>query len=172
MEEALGLSLNSLKRMATAKTMKLKGVLGGREVIILVDSGASHSFIAADLVHSLAIPTDLSVRHKIEVGNGMSFQQSGICRGVKVFVQGFWVVEDFFPFELGNADLVLGISWLRTLGEVRADWAKFTMRFQKGAEWICWTRDPSLSYSLVSLRSLSRIWNHTRIGVLLEFRAA
>lgn len=98
-------------------------------MIILVDSGASHSFIATNLVHNLAIPTDLSVHHKIEVGNGMSLQQSGICRGVKVFLQGHWVVKDFFPFELGSADLVLGILWLRTLGEVRADWAKFTMRF-------------------------------------------
>ena len=136
----------------------------------MVDSGASHSFISADLVSRLAIPTDLSAQHKIEVGNGMSFRQSGICRGVQVLVQGHVVTEDFFPFELGSADLVLGISWLRTLGEVRADWDKFTMRFQHGSKWICWTGDPSLCYSPVSLRSLSRLWHHSGVRMLLELR--
>lgn len=120
-EETLGLSMNLLKGMAMAKTMKINGTIGEREVIILLDSGASHSFIAADLVHSLSITTYLSVHHKIEVGNSMSFQQRGMCRGVRVLVQGFWVVEDFFPFDLRSVDLVLGISWMRTLGEVHAD---------------------------------------------------
>lgn len=65
-EENVGLSLNSLRGFASAKTMKLWGSIGDREVIVLVDSGASHSFISAELVQILALPTDLSVRHKIQ----------------------------------------------------------------------------------------------------------
>ncbi|XP_024022962.1 uncharacterized protein LOC112092044 [Morus notabilis] len=167
-EETAALSLNSIQGFTIAKTMKLQGTIGGREVAVLVDSGASHSFISNRLVHDLAIPTESSVRHNIQVGNGMSFQQIGICRGVRVLIQEQWVIEDFFPFELGSADIVLGVTWLKTLGEVRADWGKFTVKFQREGKWISWTEDPSLSCSPVSLRAMARLWSPGEMGVLLE----
>lgn len=95
-EGNVDLSLNFLRGFASAKTIKLRGTIGDREVVVLVDSGASHSFISVELVRILALPSDLSVRHKIQVGNDMSFQQSGVCRGVRILIQGHWVVEDFF----------------------------------------------------------------------------
>lgn len=74
----------------------------------------------------------------------------------------------FFRLNLGSADLVLGVTWLKTLGEARVDWAKFTMKFQRDGEWISWTGDPSLSRSSISLLSLTRSWSPWEIGVLLE----
>lgn len=56
-EETAALSLNWIRGFMTAKTMKLRGTIGEQEVIVLVESGASHSFISTHLVHDLAIPT-------------------------------------------------------------------------------------------------------------------
>lgn len=101
---------------------------------MLVDSEASHSFISAHIAQELAIPTDVTVQHKIQVGNGMSFQQNGIYRGVRVLVRGQWVDEDFFPFELGSADLVLGVTWLKTLGEGASRLGKVHYQVSEGWE--------------------------------------
>ena len=47
---SLDLSLNSLMGFTSSHTMKVKGFLGAQEVVILIDSGASHNFIASKLV--------------------------------------------------------------------------------------------------------------------------
>ena len=39
-------SLNSLMGFTSSHTMKVKGLLGAQEVVILIDSGVSHSFIS------------------------------------------------------------------------------------------------------------------------------
>lgn len=31
-------------------------------------------------------------------------------------------MQDLFPFNLGNVDIILGVNWLLTLGEVRSNW--------------------------------------------------
>lgn len=118
-EEALNakvdLSLNSKRGFSSSNMMKLWGRIGGREVVVLVDTGATHSFISEVVVRELHLPTNSTVSNNILVGNGVSVKQTGICREVKVWIQGHLVEENFFPFELGGADLVLGVSWLSTL---------------------------------------------------------
>ena len=80
----------------------------------------------------------------VQVGNGMNFQQQGVCRELRVLIQGCEVIDDFFPFELGSADLVLGVTWLRTLGMVHADWEQFSMSFWMNGAWVSLKGDPDL----------------------------
>lgn len=85
---------------------------------MLVDSIASHSFVSNLVVQELGLTCDPSVRCRVQVGNGMCIKQQGVCQGMELVIQGFKVVEDFFPFEFGSVDVVLGVTWLRRLGEV------------------------------------------------------
>lgn len=39
-------------------------------------------------------------------------------------------------FDLEGIDLILGISWLATLGEMIVDWRKQTMKFQQNGKWV------------------------------------
>ena len=48
--EVVELSINSVVGLTPPQTMKVKGEVGGQEVLVLIDSGASHNFIAAELV--------------------------------------------------------------------------------------------------------------------------
>ena len=54
----LDLSLNSLIGITLSHTMKVRGSLGAREVVILIDSRASHSFIASKLMQELKLPCE------------------------------------------------------------------------------------------------------------------
>lgn len=83
-------------------------------------------------------------------------------------IQGLKVVDEFFPFELGSADMVLGVTWLRRLGDVRADWSRFIMKFKAGNMWVSWMGDPSLCYTQVSLRLMARSLGPHQVGILLE----
>ena len=60
-------------------------------------------------------------------------------------------------FPLGTMDLILGISWLATLGEVRSNWVEPSMKFKQGHEWVTLHRDPTLVRSALSIRSLQKL---------------
>ena len=90
--------------------MKVWGLLSSHEIVVLVDSEASDSFIATKLVQELDISCEATTRLGVQVGNS-------------------FIATKFFPFELGSVAMVLEVTWLHTLGEVRADWNRFTMCF-------------------------------------------
>ncbi|XP_024018362.1 uncharacterized protein LOC112090683 [Morus notabilis] len=129
-----GLSLNAMMGIASSDTMKLKGAIGEREVLILIDSGASHNF--------------LSLRGRARDANS--------------------IVHHGQLWHPGCAEVVLGISWLRTLGEVRANWREFTLKFRASEGWICLKGDPTLRWEPVSFRALTRKCQGEVSGALLE----
>lgn len=50
------LAINSMVGLDSPRTMKLLGTVGGRSVVVLIDSGASHNFIEEELIKDLGIP--------------------------------------------------------------------------------------------------------------------
>ena len=61
---------------------------------------------------------------------------------------------DCYPFNLGGVDLILGVAWLETLGDVRANWKKMTMAFDLLGENRILQGNPALSFSQASLKSI------------------
>ena len=55
--------------------------------------------------------------------------------------------------ELGNLDLILGIDWLKTLGEVIHDWKDQSMPFKQGDRWVELKASPSPMGSPTSLKA-------------------
>ena len=70
--------------------------------------------------------------------------------------------------ELGSSDVILGMKWLATLGETQVDWGTLIMRFKVGDTTITLHGDPSLSKTLVTMKSIMKAFRKGREGVLLE----
>ena len=157
LKDAVELSLNSMVGLTTPGTMKIKETIGSKEVIILVDSGATHNFLSLELVQQLALPLTTTTSYEVMMGTGISVKGKGICRGVCISMQGLTVVEDFLPLELGNTDVILGMPWLGTLGDVKVNWKMLTMKIKMGKAVIVLKGDPSLSRIEVSLKAMARL---------------
>ena len=132
MVEKVQISLNSLVGLTNPGTMKLRGLLGGKEVIVLVDCGATHNFISWDVVHRMGIPFTETPDYGVETGTGESVQGKGICRDVVLTLQELTIVESFLPIELGSTDVVLGMQWLGSVGRMEVDWNKLEMYIKMG----------------------------------------
>ena len=52
------LSLCSARGLTQPQTMKMEGVIQGRKVLVLIDSGASHNFISTRLIQELRLGVD------------------------------------------------------------------------------------------------------------------
>ena len=92
------------------QTMKLKGELQGQEVLILIDSGASHNFITSKLVKKLGLKLESTKPYYIRLGDGNRKSTQGCCQNLKVQSGPCMIKGDFFLFNLGGVNLILGVA--------------------------------------------------------------
>ena len=168
-EGLVELSMNSVVGLNGPKTMKVRGRIGNKDVIVLIDSGASHNFISTVLVEQLNLPTTATEGYGVVMGTGTAVQGRGICRGVAVTLAELEVVEDFLPLELGSSDLILGVQWLGSLGTTSTNWQTLTMKFKVGGKAVTIRGDPTLHRAKVSLKSMMRTLKQEGEGFLVEF---
>ncbi|CAJ2636500.1 unnamed protein product [Trifolium pratense] len=118
-----------LGSMGESHTMKVGGRIQNVELLVLIDSGASHNFISPKVTTALGLAITPTTTRNIKLGDGHKVSTTGMCKGVKMKVGEFEIVVDAFVLELGGMDMVLGVAWLSTLGKVVMDWKAMTMQF-------------------------------------------
>lgn len=96
-------------------------------MLILIDSGASSNFISYKLVKELKLKLKLedTEEYTIEVGNGEKLSHKGVCVGLQLQVRGIEISQNFFLMTLGGTEVVLGMDWLASLGDIKANFKKF-----------------------------------------------
>ncbi|KZV43200.1 peroxidase 64 [Dorcoceras hygrometricum] len=146
--------------------MKLRDRIQGTEIVVMLDSGTSHNFISRTLVEQLELAVDETVQFGVCLGDGARVTCQGICRQLLVDLRHCEIQIDSYVFELGGVDLILGIDWLRTLGEVVVNWETMSMSFTLGKGVVTLTGDPSLNRSVISRRALLRMAEIEFSGVL------
>lgn len=70
---------------------------------------------------------------------------------------------------MGSSDVILGIKWLRTLGDMPVNWRDLKMTLWEGNRQVMLTGNPSLSRTLISImKSLTRMLKHESNLFLLQ----
>lgn len=83
----------SMAGISSPGTMRLRGVIRGRAVTVLIDSGASHNFISSSLIPIVQLTPD---EFGVQLGNGSRQRSEGVCKGVAMMLAGCEVVADYF----------------------------------------------------------------------------
>ncbi|XP_013594601.1 PREDICTED: uncharacterized protein LOC106321497 [Brassica oleracea var. oleracea] len=170
-QELQVMSLQSMAGLTTKRTMRIKGHISGEEVVVLIDSGASCSFIATRVVEKLGLPVVPTQEFGVAIGDGRIMTSSGKCEGLKLIIQGIEIQGDFRLFDLGATYMVLGYTWLTSLGETIINWGLHIMHFQIDQEWVTITGDPALLRDQVSLNSMEKLCDNEEVVYLLELSA-
>ena len=161
-------SLNSVVGFTLNHKMKIRGRIGEQDVVVLIDSGATHNFISNKVVDRLGLClTDIG-SFGVVMGTGKVEKSRGICRGLILLLPGVQVVENFLPLDLGSIDVILGIKWLQTLGEMKVNWKLLTMEFRVNSQVVVLRGDSSLSKTFVSLKTMIKVIQDARQGFLVE----
>lgn len=82
----------------------------GYPILLLVDSGASHNFIAKELVASLGLGLADTKPYGVSLGNGSRCESKGVCPVIKVKIGKHYVVVDAYVLDLGGVDIILGVE--------------------------------------------------------------
>lgn len=167
----VNLSINSLVGFNSPKTIKIKGEIRGREVVVLIDGGATHNFIAEEVVKELKISVETMDAYGVVLGTGGVVQATSVCKDVNLTIANLSITHDFLPLPLGSADVILGVTWLEMLGKVVFYYKLSEMEFSLG-EWVVILQgDRSLVRSQVSLKSIMKTFEKEDQGVSIELSA-
>ena len=123
------ISLHALSGVSTPRTMLVTGLVRGRQLHILIDSGSTHNFVSLKFAKRLACSTTPALAFQVMVANGERLRCDEIYLAVPMEIQGYKFRTNMYPIDLQGSDVVLGIQWLQNLGRVLHDWSKLSMEF-------------------------------------------
>jgi len=109
--------------------MKLQDWVNRKRVLILINIGASHNFVSIDLDVELGLKVDATPPYNVCLGDGHKKITSGCCRTIMVQLEEHVVEKMFYLFEVGGVGLILGVTWLASLRDVKVNWNTLTMSF-------------------------------------------
>ena len=118
--------------------MHLHVYIHGHRLLALLDSGSTHNFVDAEKMRQLCLVTLLHPAMRILVANGDRVPCEGVARDVARAIGTEEFAIPCFGIDLGGFDVILGVSFLRTLGPILWDFKDLCMSFMRGARRILW----------------------------------
>lgn len=115
------ISLNAMSTMAvpTFRTIRVTGHVGKQLINVFIDCGSSHNFIHPSVVQKLGLKTHKVNPVVVEVTDGNKLTTSELCSIFTWKMQGQEFKADLLVLPVGGCEVVLGIQWLATLGDVK-----------------------------------------------------
>jgi hypothetical protein len=127
--ELLGISMHALAGAPAPRTMRLMGRILGQQVVILIDTGSTHSFVDQNLAKRLQLPAQGRSQLTVMVANGDIIPCPGCCTTITFSLQEYDFKTNLHLLVLGGCDMVLGVDWLSSLGPILWDFVELTMKF-------------------------------------------
>nr|XP_027081138.1 uncharacterized protein LOC113703854 [Coffea arabica] len=120
--QTMEMSLHALSEALKRKTITLTGVLDGEEVLILVDTGSSDSYISSELVIGMDVKYQwMDQPFSVIMGNGTSVTSNAVCLGVQWSINQHNFKFNLKVMELGGWDIILGVDWMTHFSPITFD---------------------------------------------------
>ncbi|XP_022032945.1 uncharacterized protein LOC110934059 [Helianthus annuus] len=124
------ISIHALTGIPSFSTMQVVGNIGTKTLQILIDSGSTHNFIDEKLAVKLGCVMKDIEGMKVGVANGSQLLCVKVCPGFQWQMQGLWMKADVLVLPLASYDMVLGVQWLSSLGDIVWNFQDLTMQFR------------------------------------------
>jgi hypothetical protein len=151
------LSVAALSGVEAPRTLKIKDQIQGVEMLILIDSGSSHSFISEQVATVLKGVTTVSSPTQVQVANGHTLQSLSEMLNAEWFIQGCQFHSDLKVLALQSYDMILGMEWLERFSPMKIHWAHkwLSIPYNNGTITLQGILPGSLECNMVELIQLS-----------------
>ena len=85
---------------------------------ILMDTGNTHNFLSMSTAKRIGCKLQPTVPLKVYVANENQMMSKYMCKDFQWSLQGIPYVADAMVLPLCSCDMVLGVQWLSTLGNI------------------------------------------------------
>ena len=124
------ISLNALNGVSSYQTPRVVGIFGNKhELHILVDSGSTHNCLDINLAKRLGCNIRKTCQLSVTMAGGRKLLSVSECKGFTWKLKGQTFMSGVMLLPRGGCDMVLGIQWLSTLGQIMCDFKELKMQF-------------------------------------------
>ena len=109
---------------STSRTMKFMGTIQGMELLILLDSGSSHSFLSAHVAQHIQGVSSLPQMMSVQVANGDRIQCMQHIPQVVWSLGACEFQSNLRILPLQTYDLIVGMDWLELYSPMMVHWAE------------------------------------------------
>ncbi|XP_037412327.1 uncharacterized protein LOC119275560 [Triticum dicoccoides] len=147
--------------------IRLTCQVGGQEVVFLLDSGSSHSFLSDRLAGHLVGQQPLSKVQKVRIAGGGQLECSSWIPNCGWSVGGHQFVNDFKILPLQHYDGIIGMDWLSAQGTMSVNWLQKWLSFDyKGTKVVLQGDLPSECEFIVVELQLIQDTQETKVTVM------
>jgi hypothetical protein len=164
-----GGTIATLSGVPRYNTLGLKDLVQGQRMTALVDGGATHNFIDASLVARRGLRTKEFKGFHLAVADGYTMTCLDMIPNLEVKLGNYTLTDTFYVVDLSDTDVVLGVQWLYSLGEIGFNYQTLTMSFRDASGSRVVLRGMSTGAPRgVSTKRLERIFRHGDVAYATE----
>ncbi|GJU75271.1 reverse transcriptase [Tanacetum coccineum] len=124
------ISLHALSGVPHFRTMRVCGYVGKYKIHILIDSGSTHNFIDTSTAKRIGCRISATIPLQVDVADKNKIMSTSMCKQFTWQLQGETFVTEAMLVPLGGCEIVLGVQWLATLGNIQWNFSELRMSFQ------------------------------------------
>ncbi|XP_035818132.1 F-box domain containing protein isoform X1 [Zea mays] len=172
--EILAISAAAVSGGEGNRTIRLLASVCGQQVLILVDSGSSGSFMSNKLMGTISPVQKLPRPIRVKVADGRILWSKHWVPNCKWLCGGITFHMDLKVLPLSGYDMILGMDWLEGYSPMAVHWAEKWMKFlHNGKEVLLQGLKPQLgSCRQLSSTQLRGLVKRDVVEQLLEIRVA
>lgn len=128
----MAISPQAVNGTESSHSIRLRGWVQGIEVLMLIDSGSTHSFVDHQLGLRLSGVKAMTEPVRVKIAYGGHLSCSLHILGCDWLTQGINFKSDFRLLALGAYDVILGMDWLEQFSPMKVDWLQKWLEFKLG----------------------------------------
>jgi len=121
--------LNSIAGTEEGEALRLCSLVKNKVMLMLVDSGSSHSFVSADFLHKVGIHAVPAPSKSVGLANGETLISDKYVPKLEWWVQGYSFFTDMRVLDFGAYDCILGFDLLKQFSPITHHWENRIMEF-------------------------------------------
>lgn len=125
----MAISQQAVSGTESGSSIRLRGWVQGTEVLMLIDSGSTHSFVDKQIGLKLMGVKALKCPAKVKIADGGELTCSWVIPDCDWYTQGVSFKTDFRLLPLGNYDAILGMDWLSKFNPMHVNWSEKWVEF-------------------------------------------
>nr|GEU73192.1 putative mitochondrial protein [Tanacetum cinerariifolium] len=121
--------LNDISGVPTYNTIRMKAIVTKHLLHLLMDTCSTHNFLDLFTAKKLGCKLTKTYPLQVTVAKGNKMVSQYTVYNFKWSIQGYQFKIDVMLLPLGGCEMVLGIQWLSTLGNIQWNFHDLVMRF-------------------------------------------
>lgn len=122
-------SMHAMAGLHDFRTMRITGAAFGEPIHILIDTVSTHNFLDFECAKRLGCRLEETRPFPVAVADGSIIHSRQMCKEFIWRMQSVLFTTDFMILPMGGCDMVLGIQWLVTLGDINWNFDHLIMGF-------------------------------------------